>query len=174
MRVRDDWGRAGAVAAGLLWIVACATSDGGPAVAQVQAQAAASGATRSVTDGVYTTAQAERGRGLYETQCILCHLDRGVGQRAETEIVGESLEREGDAAAPPLAGAVFLDQWTGRTVQELFEITATTMPLGGEGTLSQDDVADLLAYLFELNMFPAGTQELSQTADQLTQIAIAN
>jgi cytochrome c len=143
-------------------------------VARAEAQAAATSVTRSVMDGVYTTAQAERGRGQYETQCILCHLDRGVGQQAETEIVGESLEREGDAAAPPLAGAVFREKWTDRTVQELFEITATTMPPGGEGTLSSQQVADLLAYLFELNLFPAGSQELPPAGDQLTQIAIAN
>ena len=174
MRVRDDWGRAGAVAAGLLGVVALATAGGGQVVAPAKAQAATSGATRSVMDGVYTTAQAARGRGQYETQCILCHLDRGVGQRAETEIVGESLEREGDAAAPQLAGAMFRENWTGRTVQELFEITATSMPLGGEGTLSPQAVADLLAYLFELNMFPAGTRELPPAGDQLTQIAIRN
>ena len=174
MRVRDDWGRAGAVAAGLLGVVALVTAGGGPTVAHAQAQAAASGATRSVMDGVYTTAQAARGRGQYETQCILCHLDRGVGQQAETEIIGQSLEREGDSEAPPLAGAAFLKKWTGRTVQELFEITATTMPLGGEGPLSPQEVTDLLAYLFELNMFPAGTQELPPAGDQLTEIAIGN
>ena len=174
MRVRDDWGRAAAAAAGLLAVVACATVGSGPAVAAAATQASASGATRSVMDGVYTTAQAARGRGHYETQCILCHLERGQGQQAEAEIIGQSLEREGDSEAPELAGAAFLKKWTGRTVQELFEITATTMPVGGGGTLSPQEYADLLAYLFELNMFPAGTQELPPAGDQLTEIAIAN
>ena len=172
MRVRDQWGRAVVVATGLLAVVALATAGCGAAVANAQAQAAASGATRSVMDGVYTTAQAVRGRAQYETQCILCHLERGQGQQAETEIVGESLEREGDAEAPELAGAAFQVKWTGHTVQELFEITATTMPPGGAGTLGPQAYADLLAYLLELNAFPAGAQELSSERDQLTRIAI--
>ena len=174
MRVLDDWGRAGAVAVGLVAVVACAATGGGPAVARAQAQAAVSGAARSVMDGVYTTAQAARGRAQYETQCILCHLERGQGRQAATEIIGQSLEREGDAEALELAGAAFREKWTGRTAQELFEITATTMPVAGEGTLSPQEVADLLAYLFELNMFPTGTQELPPTADQLTKITIGN
>ena len=160
------------MAAGLLVVVAFATAGSERAVAAAEAQASASGATRSVMDGVYTTAQAERGRGQYETRCILCHLDRGRGQQSQAEIIGESLEREGDSEAPPLAGAAFQKKWTGHTVQELFEITATTMPLGGGGTLSPEAYADVLAYLFELNMFPAGTQELPPARDRLAQIAI--
>ena len=85
---------------------------------------------------------------------------------------GEGGEEEGDAEAPELAGAAFQERWTGRTVQELFGITAATMPVGGEGTLSPQEYADVLAYLFELNAFPAGSLELPPASDELARITI--
>ena len=127
--------------------------------------------TRSVAGGVYTTEQAKRGRGHYEKRCVLCHLDRGQGHEAMPEIVGQSLEREGDAEAPAIAGEGFQKKWGGRNAWELFSTMTSTMPVGSPRSLAPQEYADVLAYIFELNKFPAGSQELTPARDQLEPIA---
>jgi cytochrome c len=104
--------------------------------------------------------------------CVLCHLDRGQGHEAMPEIVGQSLEREGDPEASPVAGEVFQKKWGGRNAWELFSTMASTMPVGSPRSLAQQEYGDVLAYIFELNKFPAGTQELTAARDQLELITI--
>jgi len=133
---------------------------------------AASAARRTIVDGVYTVEQARRGREQYRKRCVLCHLDKGQGHQAAPIIAGESLEREGDAEAPPIAGDAFLTQWNGRTVKDLFDKMAGTMPVGGAGTLRPQEYADVLAFLFEISKLPAGQQELPAAPDQLALITI--
>jgi cytochrome c len=132
---------------------------------------AASAAKRTVIDGVYTTEQAKRGREQYRKRCVLCHLDNGEGQQAVPEIPGESLEREGDAEAPPIAGEAFLAKWNGHSVRELFERTST-MPVGSPASLTPQQYADLVALIFQMNKFPVGQQELPPDRDALDRITI--
>ena len=127
---------------------------------------------RSIKSGVYTTDQARRGREHYRKRCILCHLDNGQGRGAEPEIVGQSLEREGDAEAPPVAGEPFLTKWNGKPAGALYDLMRQTMPVGSVGSLSAQEYADVLAYLFELSKLPAGQQELPSARDQLDLITI--
>ena len=147
------------------------------AVAFVAAVASAAGgqtpsaAKRTVIDGVYTVEQAKRGRDSYRKRCVLCHLDNGQGQQAVPEIPGQSLEREGDAEAPPIAGEEFLKKWSGHTLRELFEKTST-MPVGSPGALKPQEYADLVALILEFNKFPAGQQELPTAREQLELITI--
>jgi S-disulfanyl-L-cysteine oxidoreductase SoxD len=131
----------------------------------------AAAAKRTVIDGVYTTEQAKRGREQYRKRCVLCHLDNGQGQQAVPEIAGQSLEREGDAEAPPIAGDEFLAKWNGHSVRELFERTST-MPVGSPGSLTPQQYADLVALILEMNKLPAGTQELPADRDALERITI--
>jgi mono/diheme cytochrome c family protein len=119
------------------------------------AQDAASGAaSRSVWDAVYTKEQAERGRELYTTHCLACH--------------GESLE--GSGPAKPLIGPEFAANWNGISMSDMLDRTRTSMPLGKPGTLSRQQVADLLAFVLSANKFPAGEYELPRQAEVLTQI----
>lgn len=127
---------------------------------------------QSVKSGVYTADQARRGRDQYRTRCILCHLDNGQGRGAEPEIVGQSLEREGDAEAPPVAGDALLSKWSGKTLKALYDTMAKTMPVGSAGSLSPQQYADVLAYLLELSKLPAGQQELAAAPDRLDLITI--
>jgi cytochrome c len=129
-------------------------------------------ATRSVKSGVYTVDQARRGREHYRKRCVLCHLDNGQGRGAEPEIVGQSLEREGDAEAPAIAGAEFLKKWSGQDARALYDKMASTMPPGGAGSLSAQEYTDVLAYLFELSKLPTGQQDLPVAKDQLELIRI--
>ena len=136
------------------------------------ARAAQAPGKRSVMDGVYTTDQAARGRAQYKKRCVLCHLDNGQGHAAVPVIPGESLEREGDAEAPAVAGEPFQKKWNGRTAWELYGTMASTMPVGSPKMLSPQEYADLLAFLFELNKFPAGQSELTPAREQLESITI--
>ena len=51
--------------------------------------------TKSVWDGVYTEAQASRGKALYSQECASCH----------------GSELTGGEMAPPLAGGEFMAGW---------------------------------------------------------------
>jgi S-disulfanyl-L-cysteine oxidoreductase SoxD len=112
--------------------------------------------TRSVWDGVYTAEQADRGRPLYVKECASCHGDQLTG--------GE--------AAPPLAGGVFLSNWNGLTVGDLFERIRKTMPQSKPGKLPRATIADVTAYMLKVNEFPSGKEELSTKPEMLSQIQI--
>jgi S-disulfanyl-L-cysteine oxidoreductase SoxD len=108
----------------------------------------------SVWDGVYTAQQSDRGKSLYQKQCSSCH--------------GASLD--GSGAVPPLAGADFKSNWNGQTADDLFEKMQTSMPADQPGRLSREQNADILAFLFVSNGFPAGQKELPTDAAVLQKI----
>lgn len=111
---------------------------------------------RTVKDGVYTEAQASRGKEIFTMRCALCH--------------GAMLE---GAAGPPLAGDVFLGPHDGQPVSDLFDKINATMPADAPATLEPQQVADLLAFILQANKFPAGRTELARAVAPLKQIAIA-
>jgi S-disulfanyl-L-cysteine oxidoreductase SoxD len=113
-------------------------------------------ATRSVWDGVYTEAQADRGRPLYNQHCASCHADTLMG--------GEM--------SPPLVGGEFLSNWNGLTLGDLFERIRTTMPQNNPGKLSREVNSDINAYILSVNKFPAGKTELAHSAEFLKDIRI--
>lgn len=115
----------------------------------------AQGPTASVWNGVYTKDQAKRGQPSYTKHCAACH--------------GDSLS--GGESAPPLAGGEFMANWNGLTAGDLFERIRTTMPLGG-ARLSREINADILAYMFSFNEFPAGEKDLAQSTEVLKSIRI--
>jgi S-disulfanyl-L-cysteine oxidoreductase SoxD len=128
-----------------------------PAARYLQAPAPPSDAdSRSVWDGVYTNEQADRGHSVYHSQCEVCH--------GETLLGGDEV--------PPLAGPQFLANWNGLTVGDLFERIRKSMPANDPGKLSSQQNADVLAYLFSFNEFPAGKMELPHDAELLKQIRI--
>jgi S-disulfanyl-L-cysteine oxidoreductase SoxD len=105
------------------------------------ATALAQGST-TVLDGVYTTAQAQRGHAVYEASCAGCH----EGQ---------------DADGPELTGKAFLDRWREDKLEPLFTFIKTTMPGSAPGSLDDGRYADVIAFILEGNGLPAGTRELS-------------
>ncbi|HEX3878987.1 MAG TPA: cytochrome c [Bryobacteraceae bacterium] len=112
--------------------------------------------TVSVWDGVFTADQAKRGADLYAKSCASCH--------------GDQLEGEGQA--PSLTGAEFTGNWNKQVVDDLFEIVKSTMPGDKPGTLSRATNADIMAYIFQTNGFPAGKNELPSDAESLKRIRI--
>jgi len=117
---------------------------------------AAQSESRSVWDGVYTEAQANRGQPLYIQHCASCH-DETLAGRDE---------------APALAGSDFLSNWTGLTLGDLFERMRTSMPLNNPGTLGRPVISDILAYILSVNKFPACKADLPTQTEVLRLIRI--
>jgi S-disulfanyl-L-cysteine oxidoreductase SoxD len=111
-------------------------------------------AKKSVKEGVYTEAQAKRGEALYKEQCAACHGD----------------DLMGSGPMPPLAGNDFAKNW--KNVGELHEKIQTSMPASAPGSLSDAQTSDILAYIFNVAMYPAGAEEIAPKRDALTGIAI--
>ena len=111
----------------------------------------------SVWDGVYTTAQAERGGAFYAKECASCH--------------GEGLM--GQDQAPGLIGSQFLATWNGQTVGDLFEQTRKSMPLEAPNSFSRQEYLDVVAFMLRANGFPAGKTELPRATADLTQLSIS-
>jgi mono/diheme cytochrome c family protein len=110
------------------------------------------GQIRSVTERVYSTAQAARGREIYITQCAECH--------------GNALE---GASGPPLVGDSFLSSWSARPLSNLVDKIQKTMPFNTPGSLSRPQSTDLAAYMLQSIKYPPGDVELTDAA--LAQVA---
>jgi S-disulfanyl-L-cysteine oxidoreductase SoxD len=111
---------------------------------------------RTVWDGVYSDAQAKRGRELYNAKCSSCH----------------AADLSGGEMAPPLVGIGFQSNWNGQTAGDLSERIRVSMPLGAEGSLSRQQVSDIIAAIFAAGEYPAGANELPRESDVLKTIQI--
>jgi mono/diheme cytochrome c family protein len=111
---------------------------------------------RTVWSGVYTAEQADRGEAAYRESCAVCH--------------GEDLA--GIDVAPPLVGSTFLNNWNNTSAGDLHTRIKTTMPLGAPDTLSGRIVADIEAYMFKVNGFPAGELALPPGAPMMANVKI--
>jgi cytochrome c len=106
---------------------------------------------------VYSDAQAKRGTTVYAEQCASCH--------------GENLEGVADLF-PALTGDAFHKVWDGKSVGELFDKIATTMPALDPGSLKPEQSADVTAFILSKSKYPAGSAELATSAEPLKQIQI--
>jgi S-disulfanyl-L-cysteine oxidoreductase SoxD len=107
----------------------------------------------TVWDGVFTAAQAERGREAYALHCSSCH--------------GNDLQ---GGAGPTIQGLQFIDNWREDSLKSLFTFIQTRMPLRAPGTLGDETYLDILTYILSMNMFPAGSKELTHDALGTTQL----
>jgi len=103
-------------------------------------------ATRTVQDGVFTTAQAARGQAVYGQQCASCH--------------GAALQ---GVSGPPLQGDLFVSHWRSEPLSALLSKIRNTMPADTPGGLTPQQSADLVAHLLKSGGFPAGAAELAST-----------
>jgi mono/diheme cytochrome c family protein len=126
------------------------------ALAGLLATTSARAQDKTVWDGVYTDAQASRGQKAYADACSSCH----------------NTDLSGDGFAPALAGGEFLGNWGGTTVGDFFERIRISMPPSGPGTMSAKDKADVVAFIFKVNKFPAGQAELASDTQALKAIKI--
>jgi mono/diheme cytochrome c family protein len=110
---------------------------------------------RTVWDGIYTDEQATRGEALYGEHCVRCH--------------GATLQGNGEGAKS-LTDATFKSTWNGISMGALFDRVRLSMPQDKPGSLTRQQVADLLAFILRANKFPAGKDELVRQTDLLNAI----
>jgi quinoprotein glucose dehydrogenase len=114
---------------------------------------------RSVWDGVFTEAQARRGRGFYLEHCASCH---GANLQG-----GEYRALQGDEYRA-LQGDRFWVAWQETTVDYLLRKISTTMPHSEDGslkgTLGAHTYVDIIAHILSTNGFPAGATELTEAS----------
>ncbi len=124
----------------------------GASLAGLKAQTAA----HNVWDGVYSADQAAQGKALFADKCATCH----------------GADLTGGEMAPPLVGAIFMGDWAGQSADDLFTRIHTTMPANDPGSLSNVQTTQVLAYILQMNQFPAGSAALPSDDAGLGQIAI--
>lgn len=105
-------------------------------------------APTSSLDGVFTEAQAERGREAFRTGCADCHSTRDF--RGET----------------------FWLSWEGSTVGRFYTSVTQTMPDDAPGSLPTQLYLDVTAYVLSLNGMPAGAAEITDDVERLNAVRI--
>jgi mono/diheme cytochrome c family protein len=113
--------------------------------------------SRSVKEGVYTTAQADSGKTAYDQKCASCH--------------GNMTSATPDMA-PLLNDFTFQETWKDRSVGQFFERIRRTMPQNEPGSLSLQATAEIVAYILSANKMPSGSVELSSDAESLREIRL--
>jgi cytochrome c len=113
--------------------------------------AAGDQSARTVWDGVYSDAQAERGRAAYQQACVGCHRE----------------DLRGDNTAPSLVGESFTFLWGDMEVGELSARIQKVMPPERPGSLPAQTYVDIVAFILQKNAFPAGNQDLGANSEAL-------
>lgn len=96
--------------------------------------------SRRTSAGVFSAEQALAGKAVYERACAACH----------------GVDFQPAPGSPTLRGSAFLTNWQGRSVADLFNYTRRNMPVGAGGSLPDTQYLALVAYMLEVNGFPAG------------------
>ena len=102
----------------------------------------------STRDGIYSAAQAERGRITYAGMCKACH----------------------SPASHP--GVTCAKYWKGKTLAQLFTYVSTAMPKSNPGSMNADEYADVIAYILKMNTFPATSVDMPADSAQLASVMI--
>jgi len=107
---------------------------------------------------VYTAAQAASGRQVYYGTCAACH--------------GENLDGK---VGPPLTGRQFHQMVAAQsmTAPLLFQFIAKQMPLTKPGSLTQEQCAEIMAFILERNGYPSGSTPLAGDSPDLKKIDLA-
>lgn len=98
--------------------------------------------------GLYTDAQAERGRATFESICTQCH----------------TLAPGGSTRGGAVSGDKFWATFTQKSVGDLLGYVSKNMPNGNGGSLSPSAYNDLIALILRANGFPSGTAEVTPDA----------
>jgi len=102
---------------------------------------------RTVLDGVYSDAQAARGKATYTTTCSGCH--------------GSALE---GVSAPQLTGNRFIERWREGMLDSLYSFIKERMPPNrgaGARPIADKDYLDILTYILNVNGYRTGASELT-------------
>jgi S-disulfanyl-L-cysteine oxidoreductase SoxD len=129
----------------LRFVLALAAAGCFVAAVTTALRAQAPAAEPRIFQGIYTEAQAARGKETFSTNCLRCH---GVDLNGTT--------------APALKGDRFYTSWGGEPVDRLFlKIRDTMPPSFGTALLDDKTKLDIVAYILKSNDYPAGASELT-------------
>ena len=103
----------------------------------------AQGEPRDIWSGIYTDAQAERGKAVYAEACVRCH--------------GSDLK---GTTAPALTGEPFMRVWGGEPVERLYVKIRDTMPPNFGTILDDSAKIDIVSYILQTAGYPSGPGEL--------------
>jgi ankyrin repeat protein len=113
---------------------------------------------RTIWDGVFTEAQAERGRDLYVKACASCHAE----------------DRLGSSNAPALVGQPFFARFGGTSADDVVDVIRRTMPQDAPDSLGVPAYTDIVSYVLKANGSPAGGAELPAEREALKQIHVTS
>jgi mono/diheme cytochrome c family protein len=111
--------------------------------------------TPRIWQGVYSAAQAERGKASFNASCLRCHGDKLQGN-----------------TAPALSGDRFFTTWGGEPIASLFAKIRDTMPPNFGTSIDDPTKLDVVSYILQTNGYPAGVNELSLTGADLANAQI--
>jgi len=107
-----------------------------------------------VGDGVFTSAQAARGKKAFEQgtgTCTKCHLASLEGRE----------QTGGGNGGAPLIGLRFVEDFGESKLSKLVNKIRVDKPVEDPGTLSEQAALDMSAYILMKNNYPAGTVDLT-------------
>src|SRR3989442_13653942 len=119
--------------------------------------AAQQAADKTISDGVFTSDQAQRGKSAFEGSCARCH----------------NIALIGSERGPAIKGPTFLAHWEKDSLADLFIKMRDTMPEGGPGTVRDEVKIGILFYILQQNGFPTGPGELELNLSLLADIRLA-
>jgi mono/diheme cytochrome c family protein len=105
----------------------------------------------------FTAEQVERGRAVYGRNCTDCH--------------GTTLDN-GEFGGPVLKGGFFRQKWAAGGVGALYSFTKGLMPPDRPGGLTDQNYADLTAYILSHNGYAPGDKELPTDPGALQNMGI--
>jgi mono/diheme cytochrome c family protein len=110
--------------------------------------ALSTGARAADSDGWYSPEQAAAGHITFNSYCAQCH---------RPDLKG--------ALGPALIGDAFLQTWLNKPVGDLFTFAHSKMPANNPGSVPEDKMWNIMAYILQKNGFSAGSTPLSAQAE---------
>jgi S-disulfanyl-L-cysteine oxidoreductase SoxD len=97
------------------------------------------------SDGWYTQDQAAHGHITFNSYCAECH---------RPDLKG--------ALGPALVGDAFLSQWINKPLGDLFQVEHSKMPANNPGSVPDEKMWNITAYILQKKGFPVGSAPLSE------------
>jgi mono/diheme cytochrome c family protein len=100
--------------------------------------------------GIFSQAQANRGRDQFRSMCAECH------------------------TVPEFSDTAFKAKWARRSVGDLYSFIHTNMPDSAPGILTEQQAVDLVTYILSLNGVTPGSAQLPADAARLNGLSLAS
>jgi cytochrome c5 len=110
----------------------------------------------TIWSGVYTQAEADRGKQTSARLCSRCH---------GTDLKGKS-------TAPGLTGAKFFDRWNDLRLVDVIAYIQGAMPREHEFFVSADATREIVGFMLQQSGIPPGTEPISRDVKVLNEILI--